>query len=240
MTIQGDRDNRENGRGRTSSGEDRVSAAPAGTAPAARFGEHLSGSLPQSPAAERNKELILEVLRRVLPQTGRALEIASGTGQHAVHFAAGLPELVWQPSDADPELLDAIRRRVEAAGLANLRPPLRLDVLDDAWPVIRVNAAVCSNMIHIAPWAATQGLLRGTGAILPVDAPLVLYGPYRRAGVVTAPSNEAFDASLKARNPDWGLRNLEEVATVAARHGFALEEVVEMPANNLIVVFRRG
>lgn len=240
MTIEGDRDNRENGRGRTSSGEDRASAAPAGTAPAARFGEDLSGSLPQSPAAERNKDAILEVLRRVLPQTGRALEIASGTGQHAVHFAAGLPGLVWQPSDADPELLETIRRRVAAAGLVNLRPPLHLDVLDDAWPAIHADAAICANMIHIAPWAATEGLLRGTGAILPSDAPLVLYGPYRRVGVVTAPSNEAFDASLKARNPDWGLRDLDEVATLAGRHGLALEEVVEMPANNLIVVFRRG
>lgn len=205
---------------------------------ASRFGERLSGSLPESPAAERNKDAILEVLKRVLPVTGEVLEIASGTGQHAVHFAAALPRLVWQPTDADPELLGAVRRRVEAAQLANLRPPLRLDVLDDAWPARSADAVLCANMIHIAPWAATEGLLRGAAALLAQGAPLVLYGPYRRAGIVTAPSNEAFDASLKGRNPDWGLRDLEEVTAIAGRHGLSLDEVVEMPANNLIVVYR--
>ena len=196
--------------------------------------------LPHSPAAERNKRAILEVLQRVLPAAGKVLEIASGTGQHAVHFAAGLPHLVWRPTDADPQLLDVIRRFTDAAGLPNMESPQRLNVLEQPWPVRRADAVVCINMIHIAPWSATEGLLLGAAAVLPSGGPLVLYGPFRRSGCSTAPSNEAFDASLKARDPDWGVRDLEEVAVLAAAYGMPFEELVEMPANNVAVVFRKA
>jgi SAM-dependent methyltransferase len=192
-----------------------------------------------SAAAERNKQPILDVLRRVLPASGTVLEIASGTGQHAAHFAAALPQHVWQPTDSDPELLDAIREQVELRSLPNLNAPLRLDVRQRPWPVERADAILCINMIHIAPWAATEELCRGASEALADGAPLLLYGPFRVAQRPTAPSNEAFDASLRARDREWGLRDLEAVAATAAGYGFALEEIVEMPANNLIVVFRR-
>lgn len=191
------------------------------------------------PAPERNKAPILDVLRRVLPAQGRVLEVASGTGQHVVHFAAALPGLQWQPSD--PELPH--RRSIEArrldAGFANLAPPLDLDVCRRPWPVTDVDAIVCINMIHIAPWAATLALLEETGRLLPSAGVLYLYGPYRREGRHTAPSNEAFDADLQRRNAGWGVRNLEDVVEQARGHGLDLEEVVPMPANNLSVILRR-
>lgn len=188
-----------------------------------------------APAAARNREPILAVLRRVLPEQGLVLEVASGTGQHAAHFAVALPGVVWQPSDPDPAHRASTAAWTE--GMPNVRPPLDLDTGRWPWPVDRADAVVCSNMIHIAPWAACLGLLGGAAECLPAGAPLVLYGPYRRGGAHTAPSNAAFDADLRARNPDWGVRDLEAVAAAAA--GFVLEEVVEMPANNLTVVFRR-
>ncbi|MGQ9364820.1 DUF938 domain-containing protein [Azospirillum sp. ST 5-10] len=190
-----------------------------------------------APAAERNRDPILDVLRRVLPATGLVLEVASGTGQHAVHFAAALPGLEWQPSDADARARASVAAWRADAGLANLREPLALDAAAGSWPVARADAVVCINMIHIAPWAAAQGLLRGAARLLPEGAPLVLYGPFRRDGRHTAPGNAAFDADLRARDPAWGVRDLGEVAAAAA--GFRLGEVVEMPANNLTVVFRR-
>lgn len=193
-----------------------------------------------SPAAERNREPILEVLRRHLPQTGLVLEIASGTGQHVAHFAANLPDLDWQPSDLNAATHASIAAWVKDAGLANVHPPVELNVTTETWPVDRADAIVCINMIHISPWAATEGLLRGAERILPSGSVLYLYGPYRRAGQHTAPSNEEFDVSLKARNPEWGVRNLEDVLDLASRHGFECVEVAEMPANNLSVVLRRG
>jgi SAM-dependent methyltransferase len=204
-----------------------------------RYGETLAGGALESPAAERNKQPILEVLESRLPRSGTVLEIASGTGQHVVHFARGLPRLVWQPTDPDPDLRAAIAARVHAAALDNLRPPLRLDVLDPVWPVSTADAVLCINMIHISPWAATPGLLVGCARVLGGGAPLILYGPYRRGGSHTAPSNEAFDANLRARNADWGLRDLDDVAACAREHGFELREVVTMPANNLTVILER-
>lgn len=190
-----------------------------------------------APAAARNRDPILAVLHRVLPPRGLVLEVASGTGEHCAWFAAALPGLEWQPSDPDP----ANRSSIDAwcAGLPNVCAALALDATAPAWPGVRADAVLCINMIHIAPQEATTGLLRGAARVLPVGGPLVLYGPYRRAGVVTAPSNEAFDAALRAQDPRWGLRPLEDVAAEAARAGFGAPEVTEMPANNLTVVFRR-
>ncbi len=191
-----------------------------------------------APATERNRAPILEALRRVLPPSGLVLEVASGTGEHCAFFAAALPGLEWQPTDPDAEG----RASIDAwcAGLANVRPALALDAAAEGWQVARAEAVLCVNMIHIAPWAATVGLMRGAGRVLGAGAPLVLYGPYRRDGVTTAESNEEFDRSLRARDARWGLRRLEEVAAEAARNGFGAPEVMEMPANNLTVVFRRG
>jgi SAM-dependent methyltransferase len=208
--------------------------------PAVRYGEPLAADGCESPAAERNKEPILAVLRRVLPPAGTVLEVASGTGQHAVHFARGLPDLIWQPSEPDPDLRASITARVAAAGLPNLRQPLALDVLEPDWPIAHADAIVCINLIHIAPWPATEALFAHAGRLLAPPAVVVLYGPYRRRSVPTAPSNEAFDASLRRRNPAWGLRDLEAVEAVAATNGFAPPEVFEMPANNLSVVLRRS
>lgn len=203
-----------------------------------RFGETLFEG--DSPAAERNKEPILEQLRRLLPESGTVLEVASGTGQHAVHFARALPGLIWQPTEPDAGLRGSIARRVQAAALANLRPPAAFDVLAGAAPAAAADAVICINMIHIAPWAATHGLFHHAAALLSAGAPLILYGPYKLDGRHTAPSNEAFDASLRARNPDWGVRDLDDVTAVAREHGFELEHCVAMPANNQLVVFRRA
>ena len=192
-----------------------------------------------SPAAERNKGPILDVLRRVLPENGLVLEIASGTGQHVAHFAANLPRLEWQPSDPNAECHASINGWVREAGLGNVRPPLTLDAAQERWPLGEADAIVCINMIHISPWAATEGLMRGAERLLPPGGVLYLYGPYRRDGAHTAPSNAEFDASLQARNPEWGVRNLEDVVALAAAHGLDFVETVEMPANNLSVILRR-
>lgn len=191
-----------------------------------------------APAAERNKEPILAVLRRVLPPRGTVLTIAEGTGQHVAHFAAALPDLHWRPSDPDARSRASIA--AWTADLANVAPPLDLDVTVSPWPLDAAAAAVlCINMIHIAPWRATEALMQGAAALLPAGGVLFLYGPYRREGRHTAPSNEAFDADLRARNPQWGVRDLEAVAAEGAKHGFALREVVPMPANNFSVVFAK-
>ncbi len=187
-----------------------------------------------SPAAERNRDPILAVLRRVLPATGRVVEVAAGTGQHAAWFAAHLPGVRWSPTE-----VDAAGRVSVAAwcqGLQNVDAPLPLDVTGP-WEVGAADAVYCANMVHIAPWAATLGLVGGATACLPPGAPLVLYGPFVRDGVETADSNLAFDASLRERDPAWGLRHLS--AVVAAADGFVLDEVVELPANNVVVVLRR-
>jgi hypothetical protein len=192
-----------------------------------------------APHVARNAEAIIDVLRNVLPATGHVLEIASGSGEHALHFAHAFPDLIFQPSDPDPQALASIEAWREAEGTPNLLRPVMLDAQGASWPVDRADAILCINMVHISPWAATQGLLAGAERLLGRGAPLYLYGAYRREGVATAESNEAFDRSLKARNPEWGLRRLEDVVAEAAQHGLALERVVEMPANNLSVVFRR-
>jgi len=190
-------------------------------------------------SAERNKDPILAVLARVLPRRGVVLEIASGTGQHVIHFAKALSSLTWQPSDADADLRKSIGLRIEQEHLANANTPLDLDVTRLPWPIQAAEAVVCINLIHVAPWSATQALFDGARALLPVRHVLFLYGPYRRFGQHTSESNERFDADLRAHNPEWGLRDLEAVSEVALARGFALAEVVEMPANNFSLVFKR-
>lgn len=192
-----------------------------------------------SPSAQRNREPILEVLRRVLPAEGRVLEIAAGTGEHAVHFAGALPGLSWQPTDPDADSRRSIAAWRAEVGLPNLLPPLELDVTRE-WPVGDIDAIVCINMLHISPWAATEALMAGAGARLSEGGILFVYGPFRRIGVPTAPSNEAFDESLRSRNPAWGLRDLDAVEAEARGRGLILREVVEMPANNLSLVFVRS
>jgi len=190
-------------------------------------------------SAERNKDPILAVLARVLPRRGVVLEIASGTGQHILHFANALPGLAWQPSDRDPELRESIALRVKEQQLANVNRPINLDVTRLPWPLQTADAVVCINMIHVAPWSATLALLEGAKALLPTQHVLFLYGPYRRFGQHTSKSNEQFDSDLRAQDPQWGLRDLEAVSEVAASSGFVLAEVVEMPANNFSVIFKR-
>ena len=192
------------------------------------------------PHVARNREPILDVLKRVLPRQGLVLEIASGGGEHAAYFAQNLPSLIWQPTDANSEMFESIAAHRAAAGVANLLAPLHLDVTSEQWPVARAGAMVCCNMIHIAPWTVTEGLIAGAGRTLLRDGLLYLYGPYKIDGRHTAPSNEDFDASLRARNPLWGVRDLTDVSSLAKRHGFDLSETVPMPANNLSVIFRRA
>lgn len=191
-------------------------------------------------ATARNRDPIAAVLRDVLPASGLVLEVASGTGEHAVHFAGRFPNLLWQPSDPEPAALRSIAAWRAESGLFNLLPAVALDARASEWPVDAADAILCVNMVHISPWAATCGLMRGAGRLLGPGAPLCLYGPYRRAGVPTAPSNEAFDESLKARDPEWGLRDLEAVAAEAKKNGFVLDRVVDMPANNVTAVFRKS
>lgn len=191
------------------------------------------------PATARNRDAILDVLRGVLPASGLVLEIASGSGEHVMHFARAFPDLTFQPSDPEDAALQSIAAWTQDSSLANIRPPVVLDATLAQWPVNAADAILCINMIHIAPWRASEGLFRGAAGLLGAGAPLYLYGPYRRADVMTAPSNEAFDESLKSRNPEWGLRDLETVAALARDSGFSGPVVTEMPANNLSVVFRR-
>jgi len=192
-----------------------------------------------SPAVARNTGPILEVLKAHLPARGEVLEVAAGSGEHAVAFAGALPGLVWTPSDPSAEARASVMAWAEAAQLPNLRRPLTLDVLDEtSWPEGPFSALVCINMIHISPWAATEGLMRLAGRVLPVGGLLVTYGPYREDDVPLAPSNAIFDESLKSRNPAWGLRDRGEVAAAAKAAGLALTRRVEMPANNLMLLFR--
>jgi SAM-dependent methyltransferase len=192
-----------------------------------------------APATLRNREPIVAVLREVLPEAGLVLEVACGTGEHAVHFARAFPELRWQPSDPSPEARQSIAAWARAEKLGNLLPPLDLDAQADAWPIARADAILCINMIHISPWEATEGLMRGAGRLLGPGQRLYLYGPYRRADRALEPSNAAFDADLRLRDERWGLRQLDEVRACAEAQGLVLERVVEMPANNLSVVFRK-
>lgn len=192
-----------------------------------------------APSAQRNRDPILAVLRETLPATGLVLEIASGSGEHAIHFAAALPGLSFQPSDPNAEARASIDAWAKEAALPNLLPALALDASTPGWPLARADAVICINMIHISPWAATQGLIAEAARLLPPGGPLYLYGPYRQSGVPLAPSNAAFDESLRGRDPRWGLRELDTVAALAAAAGFGPPEVTAMPANNLSVVFRK-
>ncbi len=193
----------------------------------------------QAPAAERNRGPILDVLRTCLPGRGLVLEVASGTGEHATHFAMALKSLDFQPSDPDPDQRASIDDWVRTLALTNVRPALDLDAAAETWPIERADAVICINMIHIAPWAAAVGLMRGAAGLLSTGGVLFLYGPYHRGGQPTSPGNETFDRSLRQRNSSWGIRDLEEVTLLGDLEGFALDRVVDMPANNLSVVFRR-
>jgi SAM-dependent methyltransferase len=202
----------------------------------------VAGDLPPgaraSPSTARNREPILNVLRTCLPACGEVLEIAAGAGEHAIYNAAALPHLLWRPTDPDPEALASIAAWRDHACLPNLAAPVRLDASDpEAWPVERADAVVNINMIHISPWSATEGLMVGAGRLLPPGGVLFLYGPYIQSDVETAPSNLDFDASLKSRNPAWGLRRLDDVASLAAARSLRLTQRVAMPANNLALVF---
>ena len=197
-------------------------------------------AMPCSAAAERNKGPILDVLRGLLPEMGLVLEIASGSGQHVVHFADALPRLIWQPSEADAQLRDWIDARVREHGLVNVRPAIALDARESPWPVDGVDAVLCINMIHISPWSATQGLMAGASAALRDEGVLCVYGPFRRDGRHTSAGNAAFDADLRARDAAWGLRDTREVVALAAAAGLVLERMREMPANNLTMVFRKA
>jgi SAM-dependent methyltransferase len=190
-----------------------------------------------SPATQRNRDPILAVLRQVLPGRGLVLEVASGAGEHVVHFAHALPHLTFQPTDRAPEALASIAAWADS--IANIRPPLCLDAASQAWPIEAADALIAINMVHISPWAATEGLIRGAGRLLPAGGVLYLYGPYLQEGVPTAPSNLAFDASLKARNPAWGLRKVADLAALAEAQGFRGPVIAPMPANNLSLVFSR-
>jgi hypothetical protein len=192
-----------------------------------------------APATLRNRDFILDVLRVVLPTMGLILEIASGSGEHVIHFAKNLPALVFQPSDADPDARLSVAAWVKAAGVTNVRAPISLDASHSVWPIASANGVICINMVHISRWEATLGLIKGAAAILPPGSPLYLYGPYIRGGFATAPSNQAFDQSLRDRDPNWGLRDLEAVAAMAQSARFSAPVITEMPANNLSVVFRR-
>jgi SAM-dependent methyltransferase len=195
-------------------------------------------SLPHSPAADRNKDPILAQLQSFLGERGTALEIASGTGQHAVWFAAALPGWIWQPTEFDPEMLPVIAERIGQSGVSNALQPLRLDVRAPEWPFAeKFDAMLCANMLHIAPWDACAGLMAGAARHLAPGGMLVTYGPYFEHDVPPAPSNVTFDKSLRERNASWGIRQLDDVVAEAARHGLALARRQAMPANNLLLVF---
>jgi SAM-dependent methyltransferase len=204
-----------------------------------RIGDDLADGRGVAPAAERNKAPILEVLSRILPREGLVLEIASGTGQHICHFARVLPALSFQPSDPDPDMRRSIARWTAHESLDNVRAPVALDVLAQSWPVVSADAVISINMIHVAPWTATRALFAGASRVLRAGAPLYLYGPFHLDGVATSESNARFDESLRTHDPSWGVRDLRDVAAVAADTGFRQDDVIAMPANNLSVIFRR-
>jgi len=202
-------------------------------------GEGGSDDKRHAPATLRNRDAIAAVLADWLPRSGTILEIASGSGEHLVHFAATFPHLDWQPSDPDPAALTSIAAWSAEADLANSAPPLALDASAPDWPLAAADAVLCINMVHISPWEATLGLFAGAARLAAAGAPLILYGPYMEADVPTAESNIAFDASLRARNPAWGLRDTAAVEAAAADAGWAFAERRAMPANNLMLLFRR-
>ncbi|MGN6155011.1 MAG: DUF938 domain-containing protein [Sphingomicrobium sp.] len=193
-----------------------------------------------APAALRNREPIGDVLAEWLPQHGLVLEIASGTGEHSLYFAERFPDLQWQPSDLHPDALESIRSWRAGAALENLREPLIIDAGAEDWPIAGADALLSINMVHISPWRSALGLLDGARRLLPTGGPLILYGPWVSEGVETAPSNTAFDSELRRRDPEWGLRRVEEFAAEARARGLELVEMRPMPANNLMLLFRNG
>ncbi|MCB2088993.1 MAG: DUF938 domain-containing protein [Sphingomonadaceae bacterium] len=193
-----------------------------------------------APATERNREPLLAVLKQELPKTGLLLEVAAGSGEHAVFLAPHFPQLQWQPSDPDAEALASIAAWREDAGSANLLAPLALDASAATWPIERADAMLCVNMVHISPWQASEGLFAAAGRMLPAGAPLVLYGPFIEDGVETAPSNLAFDESLRSRDPRWGIRSVSALDDLAAVHGLTRMARHQMPANNLTLVWRKA
>jgi SAM-dependent methyltransferase len=197
------------------------------------------GARRSAPAALRNREPIAEVLRNWLPEIGLVLEIASGTGEHAVYFAESFPNLEWQPSDIHPDALDSIRAWREAAELPNVRAPIVLDSAAPGWPIERADCVLSINMVHISPWASALGLIDGAARILPQGGALILYGPWLKDDIPTAPSNLDFDADLKRRDSAWGLRRVEDFAAAAEERGLALIETRQMPANNLMLLLRK-
>ena len=192
-----------------------------------------------APAAQRNREPIASVLRDWLPSSGLVLEIASGSGEHVLHFAESFPSLTWQPSDVHPDAMESIRAWGSDAALPNVLPPVVIDASAESWPVERADAVLSINMVHISPWQSALGLIAGTAKLLKEGAPLILYGPWLEAGVAAEPSNLAFDADLRRRDPAWGLRVVEDFAAAAAPD-FVLAERRAMPANNLMLLFRRS
>ena len=192
-----------------------------------------------APAAARNRDPIADVLAEELPASGTVLEVASGTGEHALHFARRFPDHRWQPSDPDPGARESISAWCSEEGPDNLAAPIALDAAQPDWPIAKAAAILCINMVHISPVAATLGLLNGAAHVLAPEAPLILYGPYFERDVPTTPSNIAFDASLGSRDPQWGLRELSWLDAEAAERGFLRKRRVEMPANNLMLVYRR-
>jgi hypothetical protein len=206
-----------------------------------RFYETPSNEARRSaPAALRNREPIAAVLAEWLPDSGTVLEIASGTGEHAVHFARAVPNLDWQPSDIHLDALSSIAAWREEAGLPNLRPPIVLDAASPDWPIDRADAVLSINMVHISPWVSALGLVGGAARLLPAGAPIILYGPWLADGIETAPGNLAFDADLKRRDADWGLRRVEDFTAAAETRGFDFYERRTMPANNMMLLFRRA
>ena len=192
-----------------------------------------------STSATRNRGPILDVLRAVLPSHGVVLEVASGSGEHIVHFAAHLPNLTFTPSDPNPTARASVAAWIAETGVKNVGVPLALDAAHTPWPISYADAVICINMVHISPWAATKGLFSAASEILSADAPLYVYGPFKRDFLHTAPTNAEFDAVLRAQNPQWGLRDIETVVDLGRGAGFGEPRIIEMPANNLSLIFRR-
>jgi hypothetical protein len=206
-----------------------------------RFYESAAaGARRSAPAALRNREAIAEVLRQWLPRSGLVLEIASGSGEHAIYFAECFPDLEWQPSDVHPDALSSIAAWRAEAGRTNVRPPLILDASSPDWPIYRADALLSINMVHISPWASALGLLDGAARLLSPGGPLIMYGPWLKNDIPTAASNRDFDADLKRRDPQWGLRRVEDFAAEAEKRGLRLEATSAMPANNLMLLLRRS
>lgn len=193
-----------------------------------------------APASQRNRVPIADVLEGVLPNEGTVLEISSGSGEHAMYFAARFPHLIWQPSDVDPDALESIRAWADEASLKNLREPLALNVTDDSWPIAAAAAVLNMNMIHISPWETCVGLMKGAGRLLAPGKLLYIYGPMIIDGRETAPSNVRFDESLRTRNPSWGIRHLSAVEAQASANDFQLTKTVDMPANNVSLIFTKN